>query len=143
MDDEEHGGAFMVPTRNVPWYRRIFCCKKKPQAQSYLLLDGVTNHPAEQQEQPEPSRLAQDWKTLKTLLPYLWPSGEIFLRISVVLSLTFLFSAKVCDLFVPMVYRNIINALTPSNESRTLLDAWGSIRHQCAAKSSSTCTDFR
>ena len=116
MGDEENEGTFMVPIQPVPWYRRVFCCRK-PHAQNYLLLEGAGNHPEEEERpQEEPSRLAQDWKTLKALFPYLWPQGELVLRVMVVLSLSCLLAAKLCDLFVPMVYRNIINDLTPTDK---------------------------
>jgi len=52
-----------------------------------------------------------DWQTVRTLLPYLWPRGEWGLRARVVLAILFLVLAKVINVTVPLLYKSIIDAL--------------------------------
>jgi ATP-binding cassette, subfamily B, heavy metal transporter len=52
-----------------------------------------------------------DLRTIRTLLPYLWPSGEWNLRARVVLALTFLVAAKIANVGVPMFYKEAVDTL--------------------------------
>ena len=52
-----------------------------------------------------------DWQTIKTLAPYLWPAGEQALRLRVVLAMIFLAAAKGASVAVPYVYKQAIDAL--------------------------------
>ncbi|HJR53874.1 MAG TPA: ABC transporter ATP-binding protein/permease, partial [Gemmatimonadota bacterium] len=54
-----------------------------------------------------------DLATLRTLLPYLWPKGEPGLRWRVVLSLACLLVAKLATVYVPILYKQAVDALTP------------------------------
>jgi len=56
---------------------------------------------------------------LRSLLPYLWPKGAPGLRARVVLALTFLATAKVANVIVPMFYKGAVDAL--SVDDRALL----------------------
>ena len=49
--------------------------------------------------------------TLRRFLPYLWPENEWGLRLRVVLALTCLVAAKVALVYVPIFYRDAIDAL--------------------------------
>ena len=73
-----------------------------------------------------PSR-QNDWKTIKSLLPYLWE-----FRGRVVLALIFLALAKVATVSVPLVLKDVVDALSPSNAMLTLpvflLVAYGLLR---------------
>jgi ABC-type transport system involved in Fe-S cluster assembly fused permease/ATPase subunit len=53
------------------------------------------------------------WKTVKSLLPYLWPKGEPGLRVRVVLAAAALILAKVTTVTVPIIYSHAVNALSP------------------------------
>ncbi len=53
-----------------------------------------------------------DWKTLGTLVPYLWPPGEAGLRGRVVAALAFLGIAKAINVGVPLLYKQAVDALT-------------------------------
>ncbi len=48
---------------------------------------------------------------LKSLLPYLWPKGEPELRTRVVLASTALVIAKVANVYVPVIFKHIIDGL--------------------------------
>ncbi len=52
-----------------------------------------------------------DLKTVKTLLPYLWPSDERELRTRVILAMGCLVLAKLANVIVPMIYKHAIDAL--------------------------------
>src|SRR5690606_32457114 len=50
--------------------------------------------------------------TLAALLPYLWPQGQIELRVRVAAALSCLVLAKLVNVTVPILYKNAIDALT-------------------------------
>jgi ATP-binding cassette, subfamily B, heavy metal transporter len=51
----------------------------------------------------------------KTLIPYLWPTGAPELRFRVVVALSMLLLAKLTNVYVPILFRDAINALTPGD----------------------------
>ena len=51
------------------------------------------------------------WSTLGTLLRYLWPRGRADLKIRVIVALGFLVSAKVAIVYVPFLYKAVIDRL--------------------------------
>ena len=69
-----------------------------------------------------------------TLLPYLWPRGEWGLRLRVVGALLALTGAKVTTVYVPLLYRDAIDALTGDGPNSlvvlpvSLLLAYGGVR---------------
>ncbi len=54
----------------------------------------------------------QDLRTLRTLLPYLWPAGNVELRVRVVGALICLVLAKVINVYVPILYKQSVDALS-------------------------------
>lgn len=54
------------------------------------------------------------WRTIKSLLPYLWPRESPRLRVQVVLAAIALVLAKVATVTVPVFYARAVNALTPN-----------------------------
>ena len=52
------------------------------------------------------------WKTVKTLLPYLWPRGEPDMKARVVIALLLLAAAKGLTVAIPLVYKAVIAHLT-------------------------------
>ncbi len=48
---------------------------------------------------------------IESLLPYLWPRGEPALRARVVVALAFLITAKIANVYVPILYKRAIDAL--------------------------------
>jgi ABC-type transport system involved in Fe-S cluster assembly fused permease/ATPase subunit len=61
---------------------------------------------------PGPKGPTNEWKTIKTLLPYLWPEGEKGLRIRVVAALVLLAAAKGTNVAVPIFYKQAVDSLT-------------------------------
>ena len=51
------------------------------------------------------------WITLATLMPYLWPRGRWDLRFRVVLAMLLLAAAKIAIVFIPFIYKEVIDAL--------------------------------
>ncbi|GGF65592.1 ABC transporter ATP-binding protein [Terasakiella brassicae] len=61
---------------------------------------------------PQRTGPRNDWRTLKTLLPYLWPKNAQNLRIRVVIALLFLAAAKGLNVSVPIFYKKAVDALS-------------------------------
>ncbi|MEO5336395.1 MAG: ABC transporter ATP-binding protein/permease [Magnetospirillum sp. WYHS-4] len=59
----------------------------------------------------DPSGPRDDLWTLKALLPYLWPPGEVELRVRVVAALVLLVAAKVGTVGVPLLLKQAVDAL--------------------------------
>lgn len=59
-------------------------------------------------------------RKVRLLLPYMWPSGNVFLQFLVLLCLGLLGTERVVNVFVPMYYRNIVNELTVGSPWKTL-----------------------
>ncbi|MBL6953012.1 MAG: ABC transporter ATP-binding protein/permease [Alphaproteobacteria bacterium] len=51
------------------------------------------------------------WRTLATLMPYLWPRGRWDLRARVIVAMLLLASAKIAIIYIPFIYKEIIDAL--------------------------------
>lgn len=56
--------------------------------------------------------LRRQGKTLRTLLPYLWPRNSAELRLRVVLALVALTAAKFANVTVPLFYKDAVDALS-------------------------------
>ena len=54
----------------------------------------------------KPPSNRKDWKTIRTLLPYLWE-----FRWRVALALAFLFLAKLCNVGVPLILKEVVDAM--------------------------------
>ena len=52
------------------------------------------------------------WRPLRSLLPYLWPSGAPSLRLRVVLAMTMLLAARVASVYIPLFYARAVDALS-------------------------------
>lgn len=53
------------------------------------------------------------WQTVKTLLPFVWMKGRWDLRMRVVLAMFFLVTAKLIGIYVPFLFKDAVDALTP------------------------------
>jgi ATP-binding cassette subfamily B protein len=72
-------------------------------------------------------------KTLRRLLPYLWPRGRRDLHLRVVLAVVFLVGAKLTNVYVPILLRDIVDALSAETAAAIalplgLLLAYGAAR---------------
>ena len=59
--------------------------------------------------------LGDELRALKSLAPYLWPRDSLGLRVRVVLALVFLLAGKLVNIYVPLLYKHAIDALSPAN----------------------------
>ncbi len=60
-------------------------------------------------------------QTLKTLLPYLWPKNAKDMRIRVVIAMICLFFSKVANVYAPIIYKDIIDFLSPQDPTAALI----------------------
>jgi ATP-binding cassette subfamily B protein len=57
-----------------------------------------------------------EWKALRSLLPHLWPAASIELRLRVVVALVFLATAKIATVYVPILFKRMVDLLSdPQN----------------------------
>jgi len=63
---------------------------------------------------PKPA-LSSQRAALRALLPYLWPKGEAGLRARVVAALICLVVAKFANIYVPILFKRMVDALGPTN----------------------------
>ena len=60
-------------------------------------------------------RLKDELRALKSLAPYLWPRDSVELRTRVVLAVVFLLAGKLVNIYVPWLYKQAVDALTPGS----------------------------
>ena len=60
----------------------------------------------------EPAGLRQEGAAVRALLPYLWPKGELDMKARVVTAMVLLVAAKLATVYVPVLYKLAIDALT-------------------------------
>ncbi|MBV8537194.1 MAG: ABC transporter ATP-binding protein/permease, partial [Alphaproteobacteria bacterium] len=53
-----------------------------------------------------------DWRTIRRLLPYLWPRGSAVLRARVVIAMLLIAAAKATTIYVPLLYKHAVDALS-------------------------------
>ena len=53
--------------------------------------------------------------TIRALLPYLWPRGDVPSHVRVVIAVVFLVAAKIANVLVPIAYSQAVDALVPAN----------------------------
>jgi len=63
-----------------------------------------------------PSKAYSQWTAFATLLPHLWPRGQFEMRARVVLALLCLAAAKFFNIFVPMLFKRLVDGLTHKPE---------------------------
>jgi ABC-type transport system involved in Fe-S cluster assembly fused permease/ATPase subunit len=62
-----------------------------------------------------------DLRTLRTLVPYLWPSGEGELKLRVIAAVILLLAAKLANVYVPILYKEAVDALTQHADAALVL----------------------
>ena len=73
-------------------------------------------------------------QTVRSLLPYLWPKGDLASHIRIVVAAVFLIAAKVATVLVPVVYSRAVDALAPKGGAAmlavpvALIGAYGLLR---------------
>jgi len=63
----------------------------------------------------EKGRLKDELRALRSLAPYLWPHDSFGLRLRVILAVAFLLAGKLINIYVPFMYKNAVDALSPAN----------------------------
>lgn len=61
-----------------------------------------------------------EWNALRSLAPYLWPPGHLTVKFRVVAALVMLACAKFATVYVPLVYRDMVNLF--SSPDRTAIE---------------------
>jgi len=72
------------------------------------------------QSSSEPHSLRNDVRTIRTLVPYLWPKGSpdaFSLRVRVLAALVFLVASKLINVVVPLFYKEAVDALGGKTEA--------------------------
>lgn len=57
-------------------------------------------------------RSQSGWQIIRSLLPYLWPKNALGLRVRVVLAVLLLFAAKGATAYLPVLYKQAVDALS-------------------------------
>ena len=77
------------------------------------------------------------FQTVRSLLPYLWPAGEPGARVRVATAVVLLVLAKVATVYIPVVYSQAVDALSPKDSPLTvplaLILAYAGLRVASAA----------
>ena len=71
--------------------------------------------------EPGDFQLSKQARTLRRLLPYLWPVGRPGLRVRVVLALALLIAAKLTNVTVPVFLREAVDSLSPEDAGLIVL----------------------
>lgn len=70
---------------------------------------------------PGPSGPSNEWKTIGTLLPYLWPKDEPAIRYRVVIAMILLAAAKGTNVAVPIFYKEAVDILTAGTNTSVVV----------------------
>ena len=65
----------------------------------------------------EGSTFADIWRKTRMLLPFIWPKGNLFLQMLVLICFLILIAGRGVSLLVPIYYKKIVNELTPSSST--------------------------
>ncbi len=57
------------------------------------------------------ARPSNGWQTMKRVGPYLWPEGEAWVKVRVVLAMIFLLLSKIVSVTTPFLYKKAVDAL--------------------------------
>ena len=72
---------------------------------------------------PLPGSDRSGLQTIRSLLPYLWPKGEIAAHVRLIVACVFLVAAKVATVYVPLVYSRAVDALAPKGGAMIVVPA--------------------
>ena len=68
---------------------------------------------------PGPERTT--FQTIRSLLPYIWPKGDVVSHARVVVAVVFMIAAKVATVFVPLAYSRAVDALAPKGSNASVI----------------------
>ncbi|MEZ5648167.1 MAG: ABC transporter ATP-binding protein/permease [Alphaproteobacteria bacterium] len=82
----------------------------------------MTNHSfSSVTEQPQARRPRFDWAAVRSLWPYLWPRGETEMKLRVIIAMLLLVAGKLANVYVPIVYKHAIDAISGSKTQDALV----------------------
>jgi ATP-binding cassette, subfamily B, heavy metal transporter len=84
-----------------------------------------------------------DWRTIGTLLPFLWPPGQPGLRLRVGLALAFLTAAKAINVVVPLFYKQAVDALNGKSGALVVVPVAVLLGYGLARVMASTFSELR
>ena len=73
----------------------------------------------------EKQERASGVRTIKRVIPYLWPDGEVWVKRRLLISIAALLLSKLIAVYTPIIYRDAVNALSGEWVSDLLLGAVG------------------
>jgi len=73
----------------------------------------------------EKQERASGVRTIKRVIPYLWPDGEVWVKRRVLIAMAALLLSKLIAVYTPIIYRDAVNALSGEGVSDLLLGAVG------------------
>ena len=73
----------------------------------------------------EKQERASGARTIKRVIPYLWPDGEAWVKRRVLIAMAALLLSKLIAVYTPIIYRDAVNALSEEGVSDLLLGAVG------------------
>lgn len=85
------------------------------------MSDRVTTPQPAPMHEPAPAPKAGQWYAFKSLLPHLWPAGQWNLRARVLLAIACLVIAKIANIYVPILFKHMVDDLTLKPGMATLL----------------------
>ena len=66
--------------------------------------------------EPVPRTASFEWGALRSLAPHLWPAANLSIRLRVVLALALLTAAKLATVYVPMLFKRMVDLFSdPQN----------------------------
>ena len=70
---------------------------------------------------------ASGWRTIRKVLPYLWPPDQPWVKRRVVLAIAVLFVARLVSVGTPFFYKGAVDALAADNASGTAMLGYGAV----------------
>jgi len=92
---------------------------------------------------PSDAGLWRELKALSGLFPYLWPRHSVELRVRVAVSLVLLIAAKGITVFVPVLYKRAVDALSPEHAAILIVPAALIISYGVARVGAQLFTELR
>jgi ATP-binding cassette subfamily B protein len=83
------------------------------------------------------------WRVLRQVMPLLWPKGETRLKIRVVVSLSLIVVAKVVNVLLPIVYKEIVDALSMGPRAAIVVPVALIVAYGVVRIASSATTELR
>ncbi|XP_071966249.1 ATP-binding cassette sub-family B member 6-like [Antedon mediterranea] len=83
--------------------------------------EELTPHPKENVQR---SAWAGFWHKTKLIWPYIWPKGHYILQIKVIICLLILITGRVANVYVPVLYKDIVDELTEDSEEGAHINPW-------------------